>query len=166
VVDPPSTRITAAMTAMIMTTTMCTSCASSRGTLCAVAINVVLIAVYRHNEAMQSFQFLDKAMSSRVLAQKDLHYPLPLCSMVYPDNDNDENGGSGKKIDPKYDGVTSLRQGGRRRRRGVEGGVCDDTSNIAVMGPMMLCKFEYNNDARFAATATNDGEDNNRGEGA
>jgi hypothetical protein len=64
------------------------------------------------------------------------------------DDDNDENGGISKKNDPKCDGVTSLRRGGRRRRRGTidieEGGGCDKTSDITGMGLMMLCKFEYN----------------------
>jgi hypothetical protein len=49
----------------------------------------------------------------RVLAPKDLRYPPPLCSMVYPDGNNDDDGGSGKKNDPKCDGVAGLRQGGR-----------------------------------------------------
>jgi hypothetical protein len=82
---------------MIMTTDTCGSRASSKGTSCAVAIDVVLIAVDGQNEAMGSFQFLNKAMSSypnaRVLAPKDLRYPPPLCSMVYPDDDNDDDGG-------------------------------------------------------------------------
>jgi hypothetical protein len=51
--------------------------------------------------------------------------------------------------------VTSLCQGGRRRRRGTidieEGGECDKMSNIAGMGLMTLCDFEYDNDASFAA---------------
>jgi hypothetical protein len=34
------------------------------------------------------------------------------------------------------------------------------------MGLMMLCKFEYDDDAHFAAAATNDGKDNDGGEGA
>jgi hypothetical protein len=34
------------------------------------------------------------------------------------------------------------------------------------MGQMMLCVFEHNDDAHFAATATNNGEGDNGGEGA
>jgi hypothetical protein len=45
VTDPPPTTMMAAATMMIMTTTTCDSCASSRGTLCAIAIDVVLIAL-------------------------------------------------------------------------------------------------------------------------
>jgi hypothetical protein len=116
---------------------------------------------------------LNKTMLSypnaRVLAPKDLWYPLPSCSMVYPDYDNDDNGGRGKKNNPKCNGSTSLRRGRRRRRRETidvkEGEECDKKSDIAGMGLMMLCKFEYNNDARFAAAATDDSKDDNRGEG-
>jgi hypothetical protein len=39
-------------------------------------------------------------------------------------------------------------------------------SNIAGMGLMTLCMFEYYNDACFAAVATDDGKDDNGGEGA
>ncbi len=60
--------------------------------------------------------------------------------------------------------------GGKRRRRGTievkEGGGCDETSNIAGMGLMTLCKFEYNDDVRFAAAATGDGKDDDGGESA
>jgi hypothetical protein len=31
-------------------------------------------------------------------------------------------------------------------------------SDISDMGLMMLCKFEYNNDAHFATTAINNGD--------
>jgi hypothetical protein len=72
---------------------------------------------------MQSFQFLDKAMPSypntRVLAPKDLRCPPLSCFMVYPDNDNDDNGGSSKKNNLKCNWVTSLRGGWRWRRRGM-----------------------------------------------
>ncbi len=104
------------MTTMIMTNDTCDSWVSSRGMSCAVAINVVLIAVNGHNESMRSFQFLNKTMSSypnaRVPAPKDLRYPPPSCSMVYPDNNNDDNGGSSKKNHSNYNGVTSLCWGG------------------------------------------------------
>jgi hypothetical protein len=174
VMDPSPTTTTGATMAMIMTTDTCNSCASSIGTLCAIASDVVLIVVDGHNEAMQSFPFLNKAMLSypytKVLAPKDLHYPPPSCSMVYLDNNNDNDGGSSKKNDPKCNGVISLRRGGRKRRRGTidieEGGGCDKTSNIASMGLMALCKFEYDDDARFTAAATKDGKDDNGGEGA
>jgi hypothetical protein len=96
VTDPSSRTTMVVTTTMIMTADTCNSCTCFRSTSCAVAINVVLIVVDGHNEAMRSFQILNEAMSSypnaTVLVPKDLHYPLPLCSMVYPDDNNDDNG--------------------------------------------------------------------------
>ncbi len=67
-------------------------------------------------------------------------------------------------------GNRSAPGGRRRRRRGIigvdEGGGCDEMFDIAGMGLMMLCEFEYYNDACFAAAATNDGKDDDRGERA
>jgi hypothetical protein len=55
----------------------------------------------------------------------------------------------------------------RSRTIDVEGGGgCDETLDISGMGLMMICKFEYDDDACFAAMATNDGKDNDKGEGA
>jgi hypothetical protein len=90
--------------------------------------------------------------------------------MVYPHDDNDDNGGNGEKNNPKCNGVTSLRREWRRRRRGgidaEEGGERrDETSDIAGMGLMTLCEFEYDDDACFAATATDNGEYDDQGEG-
>ena len=96
------------------------------------------------DEVLQSFEFLDDAVKSyptaRVLAPRDLPFPPPSCSLVYPDEENDGNsrqltvGSRGRMIDTN-----------------VEEEECETT--IAGMGLWTLCELEYDDNANNA-TAT------------
>ena len=99
------------------------------------------------DEVIQSFEFLDDATraypTSNVLAPKDVLHPPPSCSLVHPDdNDNDSrNVGS------------SLLSRGRYIDSKLEEEECETT--IAGMGLWTLCELEYNdsmNDSSIVST--------------
>ncbi|KAL7552622.1 hypothetical protein ACHAWF_017609 [Thalassiosira exigua] len=86
-------------------------------------------------EVIRSFEFLDRAVESfpnaRVLAPKDLPFPPPSCSLVYPD-ENDADGDDNQNLAVSR---------GRPIDAAVEEEECETT--IAGMGLWTVCELQY-----------------------
>jgi len=99
---------------------------------------------------VQSYEFLDDAVKffpqAQVLAPTDLPFSPPSCSLVYPDDENNE----GNSNNNSHNHLTVSR--GRLIDAEVEEDECETT--IAGMGLWTLCELEYD-----GAAASNNGMD-------